>query len=222
MHVCITGGSSGLGEALARVFLLKEWKVSVIDRKRNTSLSCSFIHHDFSYSFSRAVECDLLVLNHATFDGFVSFSSTSEEYIDSYLSINLISHLHLLKHIRFKRLIYINSVLSCAAFPGAALYSSCKSFMHSFLSSLRREGLPVLSVYPYKIDTQLFSSVRSPYVLSKEEVALSIYSAYLSNRSTLYAPAVFRLSFLLGLLPLFVQDLLISFISYLLVRERIR
>ncbi|KAI5171028.1 hypothetical protein NEFER03_0430 [Nematocida sp. LUAm3] len=217
MHVCITGGSDGLGKELSKCFLSHQWRVTVIDRKP-PKLFSTYIHHDFSSPLPTRISCDILIVNHAYFHGFLPFSDIKYVEVERYLNTHITSVVHLVKTSNYSKLVYINSVLSITAFPNTSLYSSAKAFMHTFLHALRREGLPVLIVYPYKLNTSLFSSVRSPYTLSVKDTASAIYHASLSNRSTIYIPWIFRISYILSILPLFLQDLLIYAIHALTMR----
>ncbi|KAI5187236.1 hypothetical protein NEHOM01_2032 [Nematocida homosporus] len=220
MHVCITGGASGLGESLAILFKNKDWQVTIIDRNKpkHPKLSaCTYINHDFSSVKPLKITCDILILNHATFDGFTPFTSLTTNYVNQYIQINLSAHLQMIQNSQFNRLVYINSVLSIASFPNVALYSATKAFMHTFLNSLRREGLNILTVYPYKIDTPLFATVRTPFVLSTHQTATAIYQAIINKQATLYLPSIFRLSYLLALLPHRLQNWLHSLIYRLVI-----
>lgn len=218
MHFCITGGSKGLGRALSLCVLLNNHKLTIID-KADTDLKCSFIKHDFSEYLPSPVSCDVLIICHATFDGFAPFSAHPREYFKKYLQINLLSQIDLIKRSRYKKLVYINSVLSIAPVPNASLYTASKSFMHSFLESLRREGVPLLLVYPYKIDTDLFKSVRSPYVLKKKQISAQIFDAIVRGHTHLYLPSIFRYAYIFSLFPTFLQDILMRLISYAMVEE---
>lgn len=208
-HACVTGGSSGVGYEIVRVLLRESWQVTVIDKKECKDSRCVYIKHNFCYPLKQTIKCDLLVISHATFEGFKCFKEHSKEEIDKYIEVNLLSQVSLIRSFTFTHLVYMNSVLAFASFPGVSLYSGCKGFMHSLCGSLRREGVHVLTVYAYKINTPLFKSVRAPFVLSKEKVAEEVYRSFTRKDSFLYIPSVFRLSFLFSLLPLCVQDFLI-------------
>ncbi|KAH9387027.1 uncharacterized protein NEMAJ01_1923 [Nematocida major] len=218
MHFCITGGSRGLGEALAAHILLNNHAVTVVDKVK-PSMHCAFIQHDFKERFKRRIYCDVLILNHATFHGFKSFQSISPLQAQEYMQINVHSHLDLLKTCTYKKVVYINSVLSIAAFPNTSMYCACKSFMHALLESFRREGCSVLAVYPYKIDTPLFQRVRSPYTLKRGYVAKRVYEAVLRGDTHLYLPWVFRYSYVYALLPTFLQDWVARILYYWMVRK---
>lgn len=218
MHFCVTGGSQGLGRALSACILLNNHRLTVIDRVE-TDLKCTFIKHDFKEYLPYSVSCDVLVICHATFDGFTPFSRCSDEYFKTYLQINLLSQIDLIKRSTYKKLVYINSVLSIAAIPNVSLYTASKAFMHSFLESVRREGVSLLLVYPYKIDTDLFRSVRSPYVLKKTHISVQIYNAILRGDTHLYLPSIFRYAYVFSLLPVFVQDLIVRLIRYAMIKE---
>jgi len=219
MQICITGGSYGLGEALARTGEALGHSVTVIDKKRNPGLKCAYIHHDFKNKIEKAVACDLLIINHATFDGFSSFSSMSSSYVEEYLQINLFSHIEVLLKFRYAKAVFINSVLSITSFPNVSLYSASKSFMKRFLETIQREGAHVLIVYPFKINTSLFGSVKDFYTLDRYDVAKEVYRAVESGKKTLYLPRIFRLSYFFALFPEAVQDWIIALVYRLLVRK---
>ncbi|OAG32880.1 hypothetical protein NEIG_01759 [Nematocida sp. ERTm5] len=221
MHFCITGGSHGLGKSLSIHLLLNNHKVTIID-KDTPSVKCTYIHHDFTEYLTIPVHCDVLVINHATFNGFIPFSNNTQEYVDDYLMINLLSHIHLIKHCKYSKLVHINSVLSIVSFPNVSLYSASKGFMHSFIESIRREGVPVLSVYPYKINTSLFKDVHSPYVLDKDKISKSIYTSIIHNHTHLYLPRIFKYSYIYTVLPFFIQNWIISLLYYAMCNNTTR
>ncbi|KAI5192174.1 hypothetical protein NECID01_1829 [Nematocida sp. AWRm77] len=222
MHICITGGSFGLGEALAKTFSSNGHSVTVIDKEKNRTLKCTFIKHNFKHAFRERIVCDVLIVNHATFGGFAPFHAHSAEYVNEYLKTNLSSYLDLILLSTYRRLVFINSVLSMAAFPNASLYCACKSFMKAFLESLQREGKNILIVYPFKINTSLFSEVKDTYTLDRYTVAREVYTASLAQSTSLYIPWIFRLSPLLSLLPSPLQNFLIRMTYACLVRKKER
>ncbi|KAI5190983.1 hypothetical protein NEMIN01_1316 [Nematocida minor] len=216
MHFCITGGSKGLGRALAIYILLNNHRVTIIDRV-SSDLDCDFIKHDFAENLPFSISCDVLVVCHATFDGFRPFGSYSQGYISRYLQINLLSQIDLIKNSKYKKVVYINSVLSIAPLPNISLYSACKGFMHNFLESVRRENTPVLTVYPYKIDTDLFECVKSPYVLEKKIISREIFNSIIKGDTHLYLPSIFKYAYIYALFPLFIQNYIVRFINYTMI-----
>ncbi|EHY65710.1 hypothetical protein NERG_01317 [Nematocida ausubeli] len=218
MHFCITGGSKGLGEALSKYVLLMNHELTIIDKVR-PSVKCRYIYHDFVRKLHVPIVCDVLVINHATFNGFTEFLREKKESVDEYLHINLLSHIQLIMHCKYSRLVYINSVLSIAPFPHASLYCASKGFMHNFLESLRRENMNILSVYPYKIDTEMFKEVWSPFALKRDVICRDIYKSIISNDTHLYLPGIFKYAYLYTMLPSFAQDWLVAIFYYIMVRR---
>lgn len=216
----MTGGSKGLGAALVRHLLGKGHQVTSIDRQKRDEGAEEYLYHDFKFAFTRCLSFDVLILNHATFDGFVPFKEISDEAVTEYLQVNLLSHLQLIRVISHKQLVFVNSVLSIVAFPGASLYSASKSFMHSFLETIRREGTNVLVVYPYKINTMLFSEVRSIYMLDTDQVARSITEKIEKKEKELYLPWVFAYAWLVRMLPLRVLDMLVWLVYAVMIKKR--
>lgn len=222
--VCITGGARGLGRSLAIRFIQMNYDVTLIDKEApdpEIKDKCRFVPHDFSFpEAGPEVRCDILILNHATFDGVASFKEQDADAVRRYININLLSHVLLLKRAEFKKVVFVNTVLSIAPFPCFSLYCSAKAFMRALIGALRREGVETLSVFPYKFNTPLFADVRDFMCMDVDYVADAIVDALERRCQTVYIPWIFRLSFIIELLPLCIQDLLVWSVFRLFVGSR--
>lgn len=218
--VCITGGSSGLGRSLARLFAAEGYTVLVVDRKE-PSTKCKFVQHNFTNpSLPVRVRCNVLILNHATFDGMERFADVEAERVEEYLRINLLSNVVLLKECRYKKVVFISSVLSLVQLPYVSLYSATKAFHSAMLLALGREGAETLVVYSFKFSTPLFSEVRDYLTMDVEAVGRRVFRGILGNEAVIYIPWIFRLSYLVHLLPLCLQNMIISLIIKVFVRGK--
>lgn len=223
MRVCVTGGARGLGWCVVQRLAKKGYAVTIVDKAEPESLppGCKLVLHDFErLEGMPEVECDVLVLNHATFDGLCPFRCIPPQELARYVNINLVSHLLLIRTASFKKLVFVNSVLAIAPFPEVSLYCSTKAFMRSLLSALRREGVAVQEVFPYKFSTRLFPEVRDFCCMDVDYVAQRVVSLIESKRQRVYIPFIFRAAVLLELLPLCIQDLLVKTVSLLMFRRR--
>ena len=187
--VLITGGSSGIGAATARVFAAHGARIALAGRDvaalrrvaDETGAVC--IPGDLRKPGCprRTVEAavgalgglDVLVSN-AGVGWSGPFASMSESDIDSLLDINLRAGAHLaraaLPHLRpgRGRLVFIGSIAGLVGVPGEAWYSATKAGLGRMADSLRAElrpaGIGVTLVTPGVVNTAYFERRNSPYV----------------------------------------------------------
>ncbi|KAK6090661.1 hypothetical protein P3W45_000384 [Vairimorpha bombi] len=154
--VCITAGNKGLGGEIVKLLVDKCKKVIVIDRS------------DPVYSHKKIVHIKVDLLK----------EKPDIEDVDIFIS-NLgmtlgPKELWFYKNIRWKKFVFINSVMSYVGLENYSMYSACKSFIRIFNQSLLREKADTLIVYPYKINTSMFSEVTDFCTLDACDVAKSV------------------------------------------------
>ena len=184
----ITGGSSGIGAATARVLAARGATVAVAGRNREALAAVAretggpCIPGDLRQrgcprrSVEAAVEAlgglDVVVVN-AGIGWSGRFDAMSEDDIDSLLDVNLRSAAHVARaaipHLApgVGRLVFVGSVAGLVGAPGEAWYSATKAGLGAFADALRLElrpqGIGVSLVTPGVVDTAYFQRRNTPY-----------------------------------------------------------
>jgi NAD(P)-dependent dehydrogenase (short-subunit alcohol dehydrogenase family) len=184
----ITGGSSGIGAATARVLAGRGARVAVVGRnvdalaRVNQDTGGVCITGDLSdrdcpretvhAAVSALGGLDVVVSN-AGLGWAGSFAAMSEADIDELLDVNLRSCAHLvhaaLPHLRAGqgRLVFVGSIAGRLGVPGEAWYSATKAGLECFADVLRAElrsaGIGVTLVTPGVVDTAYFARRGVPY-----------------------------------------------------------
>ncbi len=181
--VLVTGGSRGIGEAMARAFAASGSKVVVAARSlddinrvarevRGIAVPVDLLDRSQVDSLIDRVEeeagpIDVLV-NNAGLDTVEPFASVSDERIRDVLNLNLEVPLVLTRHVlpgMLKRdrghIVMLSSLAGSAGFPGLAAYSATKAGLNNFLGALRLElgdsSVKTTLVAPGPVDTAMWS-----------------------------------------------------------------
>lgn len=183
----VTGGSRGIGEALAREFASRGAKVTVVAR------SVDALQRVAGETGGNAVVADLsddrevdgliervemmhgpvdILVNNAGLETTVPFATEDPRAIRAVSRLNYEAPLVLTRHVLPGMLargrghvVFVSSLAGTAGFPGMAVYCGTKAGIFNFFSSLRRElkhtpvNLTVLS--PGPVDTQMWDAVES-------------------------------------------------------------
>lgn len=154
--IIITGASKGIGKEVALSVLRKNLIVIGVSRN-HTIKHKNYFPIIFDLSKSKGIKkCinDIIIkhkkidaiINNAGFGIFDNIENISEESIESYFNLNLISHIliskFLISHFKKKNTGYFIFIGSEAAIEGkqkATLYSSAKHGLMGFVKSLREE-----------------------------------------------------------------------------------
>lgn len=177
--VLVTGGSRGLGLAIARAFADAGDKVAITYRTGEPPADLFGVHCDItdSAAVQRAVEevsaqqgpVQVLVNNAGvTRDGL--FLGMDEDEFVSVIDTNFLGQVRMTKAVvadmvkaRWGRIIYIGSVVGMWGGPGVANYASSKSALIGLARSLSwelgRRNITVNVVAPGVIDTDLVAHV---------------------------------------------------------------
>lgn len=181
MTAVVTGASSGIGRAIARLLLQKGYRVYGISRSVNaaqfeselfTPLTCDLARSDAIKPCCEKLlkdESVSLLVNTAGFGRFDPHETLSPEIIASMTALNLtapmiLSNL-LLRTLKANRgtIVNITSVEALRASRHAALYSATKAGLRAFGQSLfeevRKEGVNVVTVNPDMTDTPFFDTL---------------------------------------------------------------
>lgn len=191
--VLITGGSKGIGNACANIFVEAGHKVAVTYRNNDVpselvdkgvlALKCDISESaQISEVFSRVEEnfgpVEILVAN-AGMTKDTLMLRMSENAWDEVIQTNLTSAYHLTKHALAKmvkahwgRIIYISSVVAQMGVAGQANYGASKAGLIGLARSLAREvasrSITVNVIAPGAVDTDMFN------VLGEEKVKLML------------------------------------------------
>ena len=186
-HVVVTGGSRGIGEALAREFARRGAVVTVVAR------SVDSLRRVADETGGNAVVADLsddhsvdglmehiesthgrvdVLVNNAGLETTVPFATEDPRAIRAVSRLNYEVPLVLSRHVLpgmlhrgSGHIVFVSSLAGTAGFPGMAVYCGTKAGVLNFFASLRRElkhspvGLTVLS--PGPVDTQMWDAVEN-------------------------------------------------------------
>lgn len=166
--VVITGGSSGIGLAAARLFRDKAWRVYDLSRRQSEERGVTHLFCDVTDGISvknavqtvwdREKRIDLLINNAGMgISGPVEFAA--EEDVRRQFDVNFFGALRVTQEvIPFMRnrksgtILFVTSVAAPIAIPFQAFYSASKSALQSLSLSLRNElapfGIRVSSILP--------------------------------------------------------------------------
>mgnify|MGYP001765700268 CR=1 FL=1 len=176
----VTGASSGIGEAIARMLLDEGYKVIGISRSRGEIRHDAFFHLSCDLSDTGAIEAiqkelqtcgDLkLHVNAAGFGRFEPHEELSAQTITQMIALNLTAPILLtnlllrsLKHAK-GIIINITSIEATRSSKFSALYTATKSglraFGHSLFEEVRSSGVGVVTINPDMTDTPFFDDLR--------------------------------------------------------------
>lgn len=184
-HVVITGGSRGIGEALAREFAGRGARVTVVARSagaleavaaavagnaRVADLSDDSVVDGLIAGIERDLGPIDVLVNNAGLETTMPFAVEDPREIRTVSRLNLETPMVLARHALpgmlargGGHLVFVSSLAGTAGFPGMAVYCGTKAGILNFFASLRRElkgsrvGLTVLS--PGPVDTRMWDAV---------------------------------------------------------------
>jgi len=177
--VLITGGTRGIGYAIAEAFLEQEAEVHVTGTKKDGKGPHGSIFHSCDFSNSENLEnlCEKVqrinvevLINNAGINKTGAFVEFSPEDFLSIMQVNLYSAFRLIQAVlpgmiskKWGRIINITSIFSIVSKEFRAPYSASKFGMDGMTASLAAEvaesGVLVNSVAPGFIDTELTRKV---------------------------------------------------------------
>ena len=174
----ITGGSSGIGKAIARAFIEKGAKVIIFGINK-PDYNCEFYHVDVSKeeqikkALNNIKSLDIVINNAGIFKGKLVEKTTAEE-LNEVLDIDFKGAFLVCKHSIPKLnkggcIINISSILGIAPRAEASVYSASKAAVISLTKALALElankSIRVNSIAPGIIDTPIWEK----FAGSKEE-----------------------------------------------------
>jgi short-subunit dehydrogenase len=235
MRVVISGASSGIGEALVRLYAAGGHTVALLSR-RKVAVEGDCVSYPIDVTDTRAVGGvaedfmrrfgvpDVVIANAG-----ISIGTTAEALEDvaklrQVLDVNVVGMAATLaafapamRKAGRGTLVGIASVAGFRGLAGASAYSSSKSAAITWLESLRAEmhgsGVSVVCVCPGYIDTPMtqVNRYRMPFLISADEGARKIAGAIAAKRRLVVIPwQMAAVSVLLRLLPRWLYDRIAS------------
>tara|TARA_B100000886_G_C20392784_1_gene479024 strand:+ start:416 stop:1177 length:762 start_codon:yes stop_codon:yes gene_type:complete len=228
--IWITGGGSGIGSELAKVFANDGHKVVISGRNIEKLKKVSNLNPDlikpFKIDISSENQCknvinkiydemdilDVVILNAAAYNpGHIDFDDMKR--IKSVVDVNLIGQMNCLKFIlpRMKKqknghIIFVSSPAGFRGLPNAGIYGVTKSAL-TFLSEslyieLKKFGIKVQVIHPGFVKTPMTdkNDFPMPFLISAKEAAIRIDEKLWTNDFEIFFPK--RLIYIMKLLQL--------------------
>ncbi len=217
-HAVITGGSRGLGLAIARALLANQWRVTLTARKASIEVeqlaqqnpgNVSFIPADLAseadvQALSNRREiiegADAFIANAAVgLDGLLTLTSPAD--IARCVQVNLVAPILLSRAVlggmltTGGSLIFISSIAAKTGYSGLSVYSATKAAMLGFSKSIAREygsrNIRSNCVLPGFLETEMTQSLDSN---QRKRVARRASLARLGNPKDIVGTVEFLLS----------------------------
>lgn len=240
MKILITGASSGIGEALSRLYATSENELYLLARreerlqKLQTELShlakkvetivCDVTDFDkLQQKIRELQDIDMVILNAGISLGhsleITPFSEFKRLYDVNVLSNHAILEILLPKFLEKKsgKIVFISSLASLFSMPSSKVYSSSKRALNAYTEGLRYKyephGIKVLNILPGFVKSELTDKNKfyMPFLLSTEDGANIIKRAIDKDRRFYAFPRRFYyLILLFKYLPLFLKQKIIK------------
>lgn len=214
----ITGGSSGLGLAMAKRFKAANWQVVIVSRKERENLPCDRF---YSCDLTAAASTDKLIpqlladgirpdvwINNAGIGVYALSEELTDADLRKIMELNYFAPVNLSMKIlpvlkeNNGSLVQICSIASLMPLCCMSTYSSSKSALLMFNESLRMEtDVHVLSVMPGRINTGFSSravklrecpDTPGNNSSSPDKLADKVFKAVMKRKKTLIYPAWYR------------------------------
>lgn len=141
--VLITGGSRGIGKAIAEKFLSNNYKV-IAPSRDELDLSSNKSIENF-ININRDIYFDIII-NNAGINEINLIENVTDTEIDEMIKINLIAPIKILREFtkemkkrNFGRIVNLGSIWAVVAKEGRSIYSSTKNGLHGITNTLAIE-----------------------------------------------------------------------------------
>ncbi len=224
-HVLITGGSRGIGFALAKLFIEKDYQVTICSRSAESLAnakaklpSVATVQADLSTSqgrtqlveYSKQHPVDIFI-NNAGIMHVINLQDCETEELHQEMKLNFfapIELIHALLPTFLKQgivtIINVSSALIYMPMPITPLYSASKAALHAYTKSLHAQlkntSVKVIEVIPPGVDTDMTRDQKFPK-MSSEKAAKVIYKGIMQNKAEIKVGFAKTLSFMSRLMP---------------------
>lgn len=147
-RVLITGGSRGIGKAIAEKFAEEGYEV-VIPTRRELNLADSDSIEAYVVNQTRPFD---VIVNNAGCNDINLIENVTDEEIENMIQVDLIAPIKLLRGLvpamkerKYGRIVNIGSIWAAVSKPGRCIYSAAKNGIHGVTNTLAVE------LAPYKI-----------------------------------------------------------------------
>ena len=184
-HVVVTGGSRGIGEAMAREFAARGARVTVVARSEESlrKVAAEIGGHAVVADLSDDATVDSLIerieqahgvvdvlVNNAGLETSTPFAVEDPREIRAVSRLNLETSILLTRHALpgmlargTGHIVMVSSLAGTAGFPGMSTYCATKAGVLNFAASLERElrgsGVGITVLAPGPVDTRMWDSV---------------------------------------------------------------
>ena len=240
MKILITGASSGIGEALARLYATKDNELFLLARrekrlqelqnelaplaKKVEIVVCNVADFEsLQQKMRELLDVDMVILNAGISLGhsleITPFAEFKKLYDVNVLSNHAILEVLLPKFLEKKsgKIVFISSLASLLSMPSSKAYSSSKRALNAYAEGLRykykKDGIKVINILPGFIKSEMTdkNSFKMPFFLSTEMGAKRIYDAIeVEKRFYPFPLRFYCIIKLLNLLPQFLRDKIIN------------
>lgn len=221
--VCITAGNKGLGREIVKLLLNKCSRIIIIDRSEQLLKhdKITYIRIDLSNEKPPIQDVDIFISNLGMSVGPKTVDDMSYEEMCKMIHVNISLQIWFYKNFKYKKFVFINSVLSYVGLEKYSFYAASKAFIRILNHSLIREGKDTLIVYPYKIDTPMFKEVKDIYTLKAEDVAKQVVLGIEKDKREIWIPWFFKIFVLIfRIIPFCVESWILSNVSKFFLRKK--
>jgi len=222
-HIVITGAADGIGKALAKRYLQAGYRVTGVDRDRETAVETmnelgpglEMLYGDLSLFeqpwMEKLAPVDIFIHN-AGVNATGRFEDISSSALLEVVQVNLLAPLRVTVDLLGEgllkpqgSLVFVNSLSRFVSYPGASVYAATKQGVAHFARSLAAEGRRVLTVYPGPTRTEHArrhspDNRREGARMCPHKLAEAIFQARHGGRTWLIPGGVNKMAALLGVL----------------------
>ena len=215
-RVIVTGGSSGIGLALARAFAAEGATVFITGRRADALEAAAASHPNLipvvcdvtddaqvialKETVDAAGGADLLVNNAGIMVFFNLLDGSSLETQLHEIEVDVVGPIRMIEHFlpsllgRDATIINVSSGIAYVPFARAPVYSGAKAFLHAYTRCLREQlrgtSVRVVELLPPVVDTPLAEGIETPFARMPPEALAAALIRGLRRGNSEIAPGV--------------------------------